>query len=496
MKTAFTCFAALLLAAAALPARADPTPEQRTQLENCKIMSGAVFQFAEARDRKQSKMDAFKDVTHGQTYVPGSLLDETLQWAYAHPTEQPDTASAHFYGRCVLDTYDARSPDTEGELDIAAQGCQQAHPGVPADVRDCIQDKAQDIVVRSQTALAAAASTAPAAASAVAATPAPNAATLVAVATPPAVQVSPTPQAAPAAVTTVSAPAAKPVVAAPAEPAPSQAVASAPSQPAAVVPPPVPQPAPVAPASTPEPVVAAAETPRAAMPVSAPQTPAAAPAPVPVPAPAPVVAETPPPVLPPAPRATPTPPPAPAPVTVVAPTPVVAKAAAPQPAAPATSLPPLPAATATSAGPPPSLAGYGKLTLGMSMDDVYKAMGSHGDTDWDAQGEVHTYMISDDHGFIEIRASATGTLYSIRVVGGADAHIAPILNVVLGDGAFVLINNVGMPSSRTPLPGDKELWNYLGRNYAFEISPGGDVIGLRITDTSYAPGAVTGAAAQ
>ena len=509
MKTAFTCFAAVLLATAALPAHSDPTPEQRTQLENCKIMSGAVFQFAKARDRKQSKMDAFKDVTHGQPYVPGSLLDETLQWAYAHPEEQPDTASGHFYGRCVLDTYDARSPDTEGELDVAALGCQKGHAGTPDAVRDCIEDKTQDIVTRTQTALAAAATTAPAAATAVAVMPVLTATTVVAQATPAPAPAPPPVQVTPAPVTAVSVPVAKPVLETTASAAGPQAVASAPELPAATPAAsarvaPAPQVLPAGPAiSAPEPVVAMAPapvaTPQAVTPISAPPLPAAAPTPVAVQAPATkvVVAQAAPPPV--APAAAPTPPvlpPAPVAVKAAAPMPVVAKAVVPQSAPPAAAtLPPLPAA-ATMAGPPPSLVGFGKLTLGMSMDDAYKAMGSHGDTDWDQQGEVHTYMIGDDHGFIEIRPSSTGTLYSIRVVGGTDAHIAPILNVVLGDGAFVLINNVGMPSSRTPLPGDKELWNYLGRNYAFEISPGGDVIGLRITDTNYAPGAATSGAAQ
>jgi hypothetical protein len=138
---------------------------------------------------------------------------------------------------------------------------------------------------------------------------------------------------------------------------------------------------------------------------------------------------------------------------------------------------------------PPNLTGFGKLTVGMPMEDAYKALGSHGDIDQDAQGEVHTYMIGDDHGFMELRPSSAGKLYSIRVVGGADAHVAPVLGVVLGDGAFLLMNDVGLPSSRTPLPGDKELWSYLGRNYAFEISPGGDVIGVRIIDMGEDPNA-------
>jgi hypothetical protein len=179
------------------------------------------------------------------------------------------------------------------------------------------------------------------------------------------------------------------------------------------------------------------------------------------------------------------------PQPVAAPAPVVAKAAAP-----ATTMAPLPSPQAAQKGEfPADLAGYGKLTVGMQMDDAYKAMGSHGDTDYDDQGEVHTYMVGEDHGFIELRPSSNGILHSIRVVGGADAHQPPVLSVTLGDAAFILINAVGLPTSRTPLPGDKELWNYRGRNYAWEISPGGDVIGLRIIDTTVAaPSAATDAA--
>ena len=480
MKTVFTCFAAMLLVAAAASAYADPTPAQRTQVENCKIMSGAVFEFAQARDRKQAKMDAFKDVTHGQTYVPGSLLDETLQWAYAHPDEQPDTASAHFYGRCVLDAYEARNPDTEGELDIAAQGCQQAHSGVPAAIRDCVEDKTQDIITRTQSALASAATPA-----ATTVSPAPTAASLVAMA-----EVTPPPRPAPAAATALPAPLAKSAVQVPASAAAPQAVAAATSLPAAahaaIVAPPAAAPA----MPAPQPVIASAPIPPAPTPVAAAQAPITPSAPLAakVPVPQPDVAQAPAPVIPPQP--VPVPPPAPIPARTAVTANAVAKAPTPQPAP--SVLPPLPGSAAPAAGPPPNLAGFGKLTVGMPMDDAYKAMGSHGDTDWDQQGEVHTYMIGDDHGFIEIRPSSAGTLYSIRVVGGADAHVAPILNVVLGDDAFVLVNNVGLPSSRTPLPGDKELWNYVDRNYAFEISPGGDVIGVRIIDTATAPAAVTG----
>jgi len=464
-KSLATSVVTLLLMAAAITTQAAPTPEQQNQIENCKILSGAVFEFAEARDHKQSKMDAFKNVTHGQSYVPGSLLDETLQWAFAHADEQPDTSSAHFYGRCVLDAYEVLNPDSEGELDVSAMACQQAHPGAPDAVRDCIDTTAHDIVARvqsaAQTAVAAAASSAaPAAATVTAAVQAPSSATVVASAPPPAV--ASTPPSAPAAPNPVpvatpaietTAPVAAPVAAAPAPVMPVAAPAASVAQSAPMPPREVTHVAPAV--SAPAPIVAVAQAPQAVAPVTAPQ---------------PVV-----PVAPLPPVAAMAPPPAP----------VVAKAAAPQPVAA-----PLPSLRDAPKGEfPPDLTGFGKLTVGMSMEDAYKALGSHGEIDRDEQGEVHTYMIGDDHGFIELRPSSTGTLHSIRVVGGADAHVAPVLGVVLGDGAFLLINSVGLPSSRTPLPGDKELWNYLGRNYAFEISPGGDVIGLRIIDMNDDPGA-------
>ena len=476
MRRLLASAAITLAAASPLGASADdPTPEQRTQIENCRIMSGAVFEFAEARDKKQSKMAAFKNVTHGQTYVAGSLLDETLQWAYAHPEEQPDTASAHFYGRCVLDAYEARNPDSEGELDIAAAACQQGHPGAPADVRDCIDDQTHDIIARVQTAVAAAASSSPApAAATLTAAPSTSIAAAVVATAPGAATKPAVPAAMPATVVAAATPAtpssqapallpvpavANPPAASPIPVAPVQAVASAPVRPVAAPLASTPSMTPNAPAlPAAQPMAASAQT----LPSPPPTVTPIAPPPVETPAPATLVAQA-----------------------QVAPAPATEQAQPQAPATPsATSLPPLPAASAVPANLPPDLTGYGKLTLGMSMDDAYKALGSRGDTEWDEQGEVHSYFIGGGHGFMELRPSSAGTLYSIRVVGGADAHLAPILNVVLGDGAFVLINNVGLPSSRTSLPGDKELWNYRGRNYAFEISPGGDVIGLRITDLS------------
>lgn len=512
MKTVSACFGALLLALSTSLAQAAPAPTQaqKDQVENCKILSGAVFQFAEARDKKQPKMDAFKNVTHGQNYVPGSLLDETLQWAYAHPDEQPDTASGHFYARCVLDAYDARNPDTEGALDLAAVSCQQVHKGAPDAIRDCIDDRTQDLIANPQSAIAAATSVPPAVATAVAAAPASPAATAAAVAA------APVP-AAPLATTSV---AVTPQAAAPASampiapvvPVPGPGIAAAAAPPAPPVPAaPAPVPQPAAPVAVTPVAVSQPTAPAPASPVSVP--PLAAPAPVipvavpaaPMVQPTPAVAVAPPQVIVPAPV---TPKPV-LPQPVAAPAPVVAQTPVPQPVAvpppvtvkpaavaPAAAMAPLPSARPVQKGEfPADLAGYGKLTVGMQMDDAYKAMGSHGDTDYDDQGEVHTYMVGEDHGFIELRPSSSGTLHSIRVVGGADAHQPPVLSVTLGDAAFILINAVGLPTSRTPLPGDKELWNYRGRNYAWEISPGGDVIGLRIIDTSVeAPAAATGAA--
>jgi len=486
---------ALAFGASAAPA---PTQAQKDQVENCKILSGAVFEFAEARDKKQPKMDAFKSVTHGQNYVPGSLLDETLQWAYAHPDEQPDTASGHFYARCVLDAYDARNPDSEGALDLAAVSCQQAHNGAPDAIRDCIDSKTQDLIANPQSAIAAVTSAAPAAATAVVAAqaPPPATATAVAAAPPPAPAA---PQSAPAAAPLVATPAvvATPQAAAPTLIAPVVPI-SGPGIAAASVPPAPPIAAPAPTVAVPPPSAPAAVTPVAVtQPIApAPVVPVAVPA-APVVQPAPVVAEA----------ASPQAPPQV--INPPQPTPVVAKAVTPQPAvaaapvatkpvvsAPAVTMAPLPSPHAAQPGEfPADLAGYGKLSVGMQMDDAYKALGSHGDTDYDDQGEVHTYMIGEDHGFMELRPSRDGTLHSIRVVGGADAHQPPVLSVTLGDAAFILINAVGLPTSRTPLPGDKELWNYRGRNYAWEISPGGDVIGLRIIDISVAaPSAATDAA--
>ena len=62
-------------------------------------MSKAVLEFAKARDQGMAKMDAYSSVTHGQTYTAGSMVDQTLQWAYDHADENAEAASAHFYGQ-------------------------------------------------------------------------------------------------------------------------------------------------------------------------------------------------------------------------------------------------------------------------------------------------------------------------------------------------------------------------------------------------------------
>src|SRR5579871_6288206 len=101
---AFSAFSiATLLAAITLSAQATPSEQQQIEIDHCTIMSKAVLQFAKARDQGQAKMDAYNTVTHNQPYKAGSMVDETLQWAYDHADENAEAASAHFYGHCSLD---------------------------------------------------------------------------------------------------------------------------------------------------------------------------------------------------------------------------------------------------------------------------------------------------------------------------------------------------------------------------------------------------------
>jgi hypothetical protein len=130
-----------------------------------------------------------------------------------------------------------------------------------------------------------------------------------------------------------------------------------------------------------------------------------------------------------------------------------------------------------------SLSGIGKLSIGMSMADAAKAMGFHGDEETDAQGNpARSFMISDGHGYIELltESGKPDVVYGIEYHGGADAKVAPILGVNLGDDAAAVLSHVGEPTSRDPEPLDRTLWAYQGRNYSFEISSGGDLITVRI----------------
>jgi hypothetical protein len=134
---------------------------------------------------------------------------------------------------------------------------------------------------------------------------------------------------------------------------------------------------------------------------------------------------------------------------------------------------------------PPSMAGVGKLTLGMAMYDAMHTFHSFGDEDRDEFGaETQTFLISDGHGYVVLltEKDKPETLYGIEYHGGADADTAPtIMGVRLGQGALAVLTHVGEPSRRERLPNSEfTRWYYDGRNYSFDISSGGDLVAIRL----------------
>lgn len=143
-KTCLTLIGAALFAAVSLSARAAPTASQQEEIQHCGIEAKAVMLFGQARDRGLSEPDAFKSVTQGQAeYVKGSILDQTEQWAFQHPGEDPNVLVAHFYGRCVLQVLDLLTPETEAKFDADVAACQKDHVGKPEEIRSCIGEKTQ-----------------------------------------------------------------------------------------------------------------------------------------------------------------------------------------------------------------------------------------------------------------------------------------------------------------------------------------------------------------
>lgn len=557
MKAFVASFSAVLLAAFALSAQATPSQQQQIEIDHCTIMSKAVLEFAKARDQGQAKMDAYNSVTHNQPYKAGSMVDETLQWAYDHADENAEAASAHFYGHCSLDALEALTPQTEDQAKLDAVNCQQQHAARPDETRICMDDRISTLIATASTS-----PNAPAATTAVAPMPAQSQVqTLTSTQLPAAASAAPVqaPAAAPAP-TEVVAPA--PEVAQTQVPASAEMTAATAAPVTMPIPPPV-RAKPAVPAATPAPEVAQVKAPATPMfPALPPPTVAATPKPIPAPAVA--VTKVTPPVFPPqaAPTAVSAPKPAAVPVSVAqAPAPVVqapapvAVAQAPVPVAPppvvkpapsqpmfpalpspnvtATPKPavtaiavaqapvpvapppapvapalikapgtasavsayvvkaPAPAPATASAQPalavlsPPSLGSIGKLSLGMAMSDATHTFHSYGDEDQDEfGGETRTFLISDGHGYVVLltQRGKPETLYGIEYHGGADADTAPtIMGVRLGQSALAVLTHVGEPSRRERLPNSENTrWYYEGRNYAFDISSGGDLVTIRL----------------
>lgn len=176
--------------------------------------------------------------------------------------------------------------------------------------------------------------------------------------------------------------------------------------------------------------------------------------------------------------------------------PIVAKAAlislfiagcAAQPAAQQASAPPratLAPSGATPAGLPPSEVAYGQVSLGMSMDDALKKYGATRDSGRDAHGAAYyRYVIAGGDANLTLYSAPfrPGYLYGLQITGNPSAGLPPVAGVHLGDGAFQVLSLLGEPASRDPVPGkERTLWTYADRNYAFELSDGGDVISLRV----------------
>lgn len=502
MRAGFASFSATLLATLALCAQATPTEQQQIEINHCTIMSKAVLEFAKARDQGLAKMDAYDSVTHGQQYKAGSMVDQTLQWAYEHADENAEAASAHFYGHCSLDALEALTPQTEEQAKSAAATCQQQNTARPDETRICMDDKISALIAAANTPpLAPALSpAAPAQSQVLASVQAPSAPAAPVPAPAPTLVVAPAPEVAQAeapAQTQIPAATEQPPVAMPipapvrakpavpaAAPAPSLAQTTVPgSAPAPVA---APKPAPMAvPTAQPTDIPAPAVS-QTATPLTTPEpTPVEAPEPEPV-APAPVVAQAPAPVVVPAPAPAVARAPQPAPGIAAASSALVVKTPEPAPAklaaaAPATSAAELKLAVLS----PPSLGGIGKLQLGMAMSDAMHTFHSYGDEDRDEFGaETQTFLISDGHGYVVLltQRDKPDTLYGIEYHGGADADTAPtILGVRLGQSALAVLTHVGEPSRRERLPNSEfTRWYYDGRNYSFDISSGGDLVTIRL----------------
>jgi hypothetical protein len=142
--------------------------------------------------------------------------------------------------------------------------------------------------------------------------------------------------------------------------------------------------------------------------------------------------------------------------------------------------------SATVAGErPASFTRILKVTLGMPIRDARNSFDEAvQDVEADPQGGTdYTYMISDDHGFVDVFTTPGdgGEVAGVAINGGADVDMEPIMGIRLGDGAFEILTRFGPPDSKETVPGtERTRWNYADRNYAFDVSSGGDIIGIRI----------------
>jgi hypothetical protein len=141
-------------------------------------------------------------------------------------------------------------------------------------------------------------------------------------------------------------------------------------------------------------------------------------------------------------------------------------------------------APAVSSTAQPSQIGVGKITLGMPLDKATAAFGSPGQLGTDDKGAAyHAYPLTESGGYtVLMTATFRPTyVYGIQVAGGSDVKMDPIMGVRLGDTEQMVLDRVGVPTSKTPVAGmDRNLWSYAGRNYSFEVDSGGHLASILV----------------
>jgi hypothetical protein len=131
-----------------------------------------------------------------------------------------------------------------------------------------------------------------------------------------------------------------------------------------------------------------------------------------------------------------------------------------------------------------SQVGIGNITLGMPLDKVVAALGSSGQLGTDDKGAAyHAYPLTKSGGYMVLMTATfrPAYVYGIQMAGGSDVKMDPIMGVRLGDTEKAVLEHVGEPTSKEPVAGmSRNLWNYAGRNYSFEVDSSGHLVSILV----------------